>query len=127
MEDNTPVEGYEKTEKLLKRIEREGYLVKIKESAGPGNEEDVFWMVGPRGKVEVGDSGVEGLTREVYGSPEGQESQELGRRIARSLGLGEQNMDRARSEAPKKARRKSKNNQTQEADTEVDEDGEESD
>lgn len=36
-----------------------------------GNEEIVEFMVGPRGKVEVGSSGVAGLVREVYGRGRG--------------------------------------------------------
>lgn len=43
-------------------------------------------MVGPRGKVEVGEQGVAGLVRTVYG--EGA-TEELEKRIERSLGLGE--------------------------------------
>lgn len=45
-------------------------------------------MVGPRGKVEVGEQGVAGLVRTVYG--EGA-TEELEKRIERSLGLGERN------------------------------------
>lgn len=88
MEDATPVDGCEKTEKLLKRLERDGYVLKVKESTGTG-EEDVFWIVGPRGKVEVGDGGVRGLTEAVYGELEEVEAEELERKIGRSLGSAE--------------------------------------
>lgn len=88
LEDVTPVEGYEKPALLLKRMEREGYLVRVKET-GPGGEEDVTWFLGPRAKVEIGDDGVRGLTKVVYNQPEGDEGQELERKIARSLGVGE--------------------------------------
>lgn len=90
IEDNTPVLAYPKTELLLKRMEKEGYLLKIRESAGAGGEEDVYWIVGPRGKVEVGDACTKGLVKNVYGDPEGDEGADLERRVARSLGLGEQ-------------------------------------
>ena len=88
LEDRTPVPGSEKTEKLLKRLEKEGYIREIREKATQG-EEDVSYIVGPRGKVEVGERGVEGLVKAAYGYPEGEDEEELERRIARSLGLGE--------------------------------------
>lgn len=89
MEDKTPVPGSEKTEKLLKRLEKDGYIREIREKATAG-EEDVSYIVGPRGKVEVGDRGVEGLVKAVYGELDGEGEEELGRRIARSLGMNEQ-------------------------------------
>ncbi|KAJ5364317.1 uncharacterized protein N7496_010030 [Penicillium cataractarum] len=55
----------DKTDKLLARLCREGYLVRTREM--DGGEEVIEFMVGPRGKVEVGSSGVAGLVREVYG------------------------------------------------------------
>ncbi|OOQ82206.1 hypothetical protein PEBR_39925 [Penicillium brasilianum] len=61
-EDYTPID---KTDKLLARLCREGYLVRTREM--DGGEEVIEFMVGPRGKVEVGTSGVAGLVREVYG------------------------------------------------------------
>ncbi|KAK5173933.1 uncharacterized protein LTR77_002614 [Saxophila tyrrhenica] len=89
LEDATPVDGYEKTEKLMKRMEKDGYVLKVRENAGNG-EEDVSWIVGPRAKVEVGEKGVEGLVKAVYNHEDGNDEQkELERRIARSRGLGE--------------------------------------
>lgn len=88
LEDRTPVYGSEKTEKLLKRLEKEGYIQEIREKAVQG-EEDVSYIVGPRGKVEVGHRGVEGLVKTVYGEVEGADEEELERRIARSLGVSE--------------------------------------
>ncbi|KAJ5760181.1 hypothetical protein N7520_007337 [Penicillium odoratum] len=58
----TPIE---KTEKLLQRLCKEGYLVRTREMTG--GEEVIEYMVGQRGKVEVGSGGVAGLVREVYG------------------------------------------------------------
>ena len=82
--------GAEKTDKVLKRMEREGYVIRVKEASGTG-EDDVYWVVGPRGKVEVGDAGSVGLVEEVYGAKDMQDEDaaELERRIARSLGIGE--------------------------------------
>ncbi|PVI01261.1 MAGE-domain-containing protein [Periconia macrospinosa] len=75
----TPVDS---TEKVLARMAREGYIVKIKDS---GSGDDVIdYMVGPRGKVEVGKEGAANLVRAVYGDgPE-----DLEQRLNRSLGLG---------------------------------------
>lgn len=58
----TPID---RTDRLLGRLCREGYLVKTKEM--DAGEEIVEYLVGPRGKVEVGTTGVAGLVREVYG------------------------------------------------------------
>lgn len=87
MEDNSPLAAFPKTEHLLKRLEREGYIVKVKEPTGAGDE-DIYWTVGPRGKVEVGEDGMRGLTRAVYGELDEAEAEELGRNMERSLGIG---------------------------------------
>jgi melanoma-associated antigen len=90
IEDNTPLTSMNssKTENLLKRLERDGYVFKVRENTGTG-EEDVYWVVGPRGKMEVGDDGVTGLTKTVYGDQSEADEAELDRRIERSLGLAE--------------------------------------
>ncbi|KAJ9637323.1 hypothetical protein H2201_001718 [Coniosporium apollinis] len=82
-DQTTPVD---KTDKLLNRLIKEGYIVRNKDTSG--GEEIMEYMVGPRGKVEVGEQGVAGLVRTVYG--EGA-TEELEKRIERSLGLGERN------------------------------------
>ena len=81
--DNYVLAG-EKTEKVLKRMEKENYIIKVRERDG-GGEESVEYIVGPRGKVEVGERGVAGLVRGVYGKKDA-EADELDRRLARSLG-----------------------------------------
>lgn len=81
--DNYVLAG-EKTEKVLKRMERENYIIKVRERDG-GGEESVEYVIGPRGKVEVGERGVAGLVRSVYGKKDA-EADELDRRLARSLG-----------------------------------------
>ncbi|KAJ5477154.1 hypothetical protein N7539_007298 [Penicillium diatomitis] len=65
-DENTPID---KTEKLLARLCREGYLVRTREM--DGGEEIIEFMVGPRGKIEVGSGGVAGMVREVYGHGRG--------------------------------------------------------
>ena len=81
--DNHVLAG-EKTEKVLKRLEKENYIIKVRERDG-GGEESVEYVVGPRGKVEIGERGVAGLVRDVYGKKDA-EADELERRLARSLG-----------------------------------------
>nr|POE88221.1 hypothetical protein CFP56_11450 [Quercus suber] len=91
IQDNTPLVDSElcKTEKLFKRLERDGYIMKTKENTGTG-EEDVYWTVGPRGKMEVGDEGVKSLVRAVYGEQEDEEeTRDLERRLERTLGVAE--------------------------------------
>lgn len=61
-ETYTPVD---RTDKFLQRLCREGYLLRTREM--DGGDEIIEYMVGPRGKVEVGARGVAGLVREVYG------------------------------------------------------------
>lgn len=54
-----------------------------------GGEEVIEYIVGPRGKVEVGESGVSGLVRKVYGRTapaEGEANDEFEARLARSVG-----------------------------------------
>lgn len=125
MEDETPIVDYEKTEKLMKRLEKDGYVVRVKENTGTG-EEDVYWIVGPRGKVEISDDSIRGLTKAVYGDQESQTADdELERKIDRSLGISErlEQINREQpAEKPKKDRRKKRKQQQQEEDEEEDED-----
>lgn len=81
--DNYVLNG-EKTEKILKRMEREGYIVKVRERDGVG-EESIEYVVGPRGKAEVGERGVAGVVRKVYGKKDA-EADELDKKLVRSLG-----------------------------------------
>jgi hypothetical protein len=58
----TPVD---RTDKLLQRLCKEGYIIKTREM--DGGEEVIEYILGPRGKIEVGTGGVAGLVRTVYG------------------------------------------------------------
>ena len=75
------------TEKLLQKLAKEGYLEKRRDTSS--GEEIIEWVVGPRGKVEVGDRGVQGFVRAVYAG-NGQDDEELERKLERSLGLQQQ-------------------------------------
>lgn len=83
--DNYVLSG-EKTENVLKKMERQGYIVRVRERDG-GGEETVEFVVGPRGKTEVGENGVAGLVRKAWGKM-GTEREELEKRLVRSLGDG---------------------------------------
>ena len=124
MEDNTPIESHSKTENLLKRLEKDGYVVKIKESTGTG-EEDVYWTVGSRGKVEVGDEGVRGLVRAVYGDLDEAGEDELERKTNRSLGLGERAVAKPKENMEKKQRGRRREARNEEEEDDVGGDTEE--
>ncbi|KAB8219600.1 MAGE family-domain-containing protein [Aspergillus novoparasiticus] len=81
----TPID---RTDRVLQRLCKEGYLVRTREM--DGGEELIEYMVGPRGKMEVGTAGVAGLVREVYGVGNTEEQrEEFEGRLARSLGIKE--------------------------------------
>lgn len=76
--------GGQKTDKVLKQMEKDGYIVKVKEREA-GGEESVEYVVGPRGRVEVSEVGVAGLVRDVY---KGKDIDGLENRLEKSLGVG---------------------------------------
>jgi len=106
----------DKTEKLLKRMEKDGYVVKIRDTSS--GEETIEWVVGSRGKVEVGDVSVRNMVKTVYG--EAEDEAELQRRLERSLGVGERRSQKQQEGEGKKRGRKRKN-----AEAEADQEGEE--
>lgn len=79
---------------------KEGYLVRDKDTSG--GDEVIEYRVGPRGKVEVGDEGVSGLVREVYGKVD-TEREDLDRRLERSLGLKEREVKEKKDKAKREA------------------------
>ncbi|KAJ5774523.1 hypothetical protein N7457_009419 [Penicillium paradoxum] len=88
----TPID---RTDKLLQRLCKEGYIIKTREM--DGGEEVIEYIVGPRGKVEVGTGAVAGLVRTVYGKEKGDhgnltqlqkdELEDFEGRLGRSLGI----------------------------------------
>lgn len=79
-ETNLPLD---KTALILKKMMQQNYIIRtIERNDG---EELIEWRVGPRGRMEIGSKGVQGLVKEVYGehAPE-----DLDKRLERSLGLG---------------------------------------
>lgn len=67
-------------------MEKERYIDRVRERPA-GEEEQVSFVVGPRGKVEVGERGVAGVVRRVYAKRD-VEAEELEKRLERSLGVG---------------------------------------
>ena len=78
--------GGVKTEEALRLMEKHGYIVKVREREA-GGEETVDWILGPRGKIEIGEKGVAGMVRTVYGKTDA-EMEELENKLERSLGQG---------------------------------------
>jgi hypothetical protein len=78
-DQTTPVGTKDKT---LANMVKDGYIVKVKDTAN-GAEETVDYIVGPRGKVEVGRDGVAQLIRVMFGDSE--DGDELDQKIERTL------------------------------------------
>ncbi|RLL94984.1 hypothetical protein CFD26_101069 [Aspergillus turcosus] len=131
----TPID---RTDRLLQRLCKEGYLIRNREM--DGGEEIIEYMVGPRGKVEVGVQGVAGLVREVYGRQgavegddptpaERAQMEEFESRLARSLGIRrpggrvadqDENEDDEDGEASGRSRRRRAGGSDDEADDDSD-------
>lgn len=92
-DDTTPVDS---KDRLLARMVKDAYIVRIKDSSS--GEDVVDYMVGPRGKVEVGEDGVANFVRMVYG--EGA-TEDIEQRLARSLGISEKPAHAVDGEAAK--------------------------
>lgn len=84
-DNSTPID---KTDKLLARLQKEGYIVKVTQKDSATGEESIEYMVGPRGKMEIGDDGVVGLVKKVYGE---EAPDDLDGKLERSLDLGRKN------------------------------------
>lgn len=103
--------GAEKTEDVLVKMEKSGYLVKRVENISADQDKNVSWLVGPRGKEEIGPDGVAGVVREVFGDSD----PELEKKLAGSLGItphmeqapkrGRDEEDSEREEVPEARRR----------------------
>jgi melanoma-associated antigen len=82
--ENTSVD---KTANVLAKMQRQGYILKKVEKplGGQVEEETITWLVGPRGREEIGVHGVAGMVREVWGNSD----PELEKKLRTSLGLKE--------------------------------------
>jgi hypothetical protein len=73
-------------DKTITQMIKDGYIVRVKDTSS--GEETVEYIVGPRGKVEVGRDGVANFVRMMYGEGGG-EIEDLERRIDRTLNVAE--------------------------------------
>ena len=92
-DQTTPVGTKDKT---LANMIKDGYIVKIKETPG-GGEETIDYIVGPRGKVEVGREGVAQCIRMMFG--ESEDVEELEKKLQRTLQVADALSDSAPVEA----------------------------
>jgi hypothetical protein len=90
--------GLDTTANMLARMIKHGYIYKSTEKSA--DDETVHWRVGPRGKVEIGNKGIQDLVRQVYGdgAPD-----DLDKRIQRSLGMEVRKVPRENREVEEEA------------------------
>jgi hypothetical protein len=81
-DNSTPMGTKDKT---LALMVKDGYIVRVKDSSS--GEETVDYIVGPRGKVEVGREGFANFVRMIYGQDA--EQDELEKSIERTLNVAE--------------------------------------
>ena len=92
----------EKTDSVLQKMIKQGYLIKVSESRAAGDEDSTIWHVGPRGKVEVDKEVLAAFVRTTYGgsNPDLEQKLQVSLKIrAREPGLPEVAEDEA-EEAP---------------------------
>jgi hypothetical protein len=82
---NSQNAAVEKTDVMLSRMIKQGYLVKVTEAKVAGDEESTTWHVGPRGKTEVDNEAIASVVRIIYGRP----SDELEKQLQTSLKVRE--------------------------------------
>lgn len=75
---STPVDT---TDKTIALMIKDGYIVRVKETVN--GDDTIDYIVGPRGKVEMGREGFAELIRRIYGDDEDEE--ELEKKIKRTL------------------------------------------
>ena len=80
LKTQTPLD---KTSAFLITMIKHGYITKSVEKS-PDQEDNVEFRVGPRGKVEIGNKGIQGMVREVYANDA---PDDLDARLRRSLGI----------------------------------------
>lgn len=71
----------EKTDNVLQRMIKQGYLVKVTEAKSMGDDDATTWHVGPRGKVEVDKEAIAAFVRTIYGGS----NEELEKKLQVSL------------------------------------------
>ncbi|KAK3996983.1 MAGE family-domain-containing protein [Cladorrhinum sp. PSN332] len=85
MNPNDSTNPSEKTELVLQRMAKQGYLVKVTENKTYGDDDSTTWHVGPRGKVEVDNESIARFIRTVYGGS----TEEIEQKLQASLQVQE--------------------------------------
>lgn len=80
-DNSTPLGTKDRT---LALMAKDGYITRVKDNSS--GEETVDYIVGPRGRVEVGREGFAKLVRIMYGD---EEQEELERQIERTLNVAD--------------------------------------
>lgn len=93
---NNPNAPSEKTELVLQRMIKQGYLVKVVDNKNAGDDDAITWHVGPRGKMEVDNEAIAAVVREIYGG--GRHNEELERKLQASLKVKEKKPPRSAAE-----------------------------
>ncbi|EWC43445.1 hypothetical protein DRE_07586 [Drechslerella stenobrocha 248] len=93
VEERILVEGNRESgriDNILAKLVREGYLVKLKDDVVVGQEQTFTYVVGPRGKLEVGREGVLSYVSRVYSGVDGDAVDDgLERKVNRAIGKDE--------------------------------------
>jgi melanoma-associated antigen len=114
-DQSTPID---RTDKLLQRMIKDGYIFKIKDSSS--GEEMVEYIVGPRGKTEVGEEGVAQFVKTVYGESD---VEDLDRRLEWSIGLAQRPAEpKANTSGPAKGRKRKSRLQSRDDEEEEEQD-----
>ncbi|KAI1079640.1 MAGE-domain-containing protein [Whalleya microplaca] len=73
----------DKTENVLQKIVRQGYVDKVVEKSDGGDDDMVTWCIGSRGKIEVPPQSIAAVVTEVWGElPD-----DFNKKLQRSLGI----------------------------------------
>ncbi|KAK6331138.1 hypothetical protein TWF696_003207 [Orbilia brochopaga] len=89
IDDRIAVEGNRETgrvENILAKLVKDGYLVKLRDEVVPGQEQTFTYVIGPRGKLEMGREGVLAYVRRVYEGADGEVEENLERKVNRAMG-----------------------------------------
>ncbi|KAF4980800.1 hypothetical protein FZEAL_3277 [Fusarium zealandicum] len=94
----------DKTEMILKKMERQGYVIKRvdRPPVGQDGEQTITWHIGPRAKEEVGLDGVMGMVRQVYGESW---DEDMEKKLRSSLNIKDQPADNGQEEDDAEASR----------------------
>ncbi|KAK2075149.1 hypothetical protein P8C59_009299 [Phyllachora maydis] len=114
----------EKTDVVLARMQRQGYLTKVTEPKAAGDEDTTTWFVGPRGKTEVDNESIALYLRKVYGGS----TEELEKQLQASLKVKEvkpEKIEYERANPGRYARRDGQGEEEEEEEEEEESAGEE--